>query len=129
MTPLKYDEIIAFGKRIEESAMVNIGGELYKGDAQNIHFSSGKYTDLQGGKFGLVDSTGKEIVPPIYDGIDDFREGMASVEVNNKFGFINKSGEVIIPLKYDFVYSSFYKAKVKLNGEEFYIDKTGKRID
>ncbi|MBQ1979963.1 MAG: WG repeat-containing protein, partial [Alistipes sp.] len=46
-----------------------------------------------------------------------------------KYGFIDKIGNVVISLKYDFVGSFFKgKAKVKLNGETFYIDKNGNRI-
>ena len=131
ITPIKYDVIIGFGQHIEGFALVNIGGELYKGDAQNIHFSTGKFNDTQGGKFGLVDSTGKEIVPPKYDDFRDFREGLAGVKLNEKFGFINKKGEEVIPLKYDWIILGFSdgRAQVELNGETFYIDKKGNKVE
>lgn len=101
------------------------------------------------GKFGFIDKTGKEIIAPKYDDIGEFSEGLVSVSVGGeregyydewsgeryeyytggKWGFIENTGKEIIPLKYDKV-SSFSqgKAKVELDGREFYIDKTGKEI-
>lgn len=48
---------------------------------------------------------------------------------NGKHGWIDKTGQVVIPLKYDDA-ESFEngKARVKLNGEWFYIDKQGNRV-
>ena len=53
-----------------------------------------------------------------------------------KYGFINKTGEVVIPIIYDFnIYTlaigfmNGMTTKVKLNGEEFWIDKNGNRIE
>ena len=53
-------------------------------------------------KYGYIDKTGKEIVPPKYDYAMDFSEGFASVRLNGKWGVIDKTGKEIIPLKYDY---------------------------
>ena len=45
-------------------------------------------------------------------------------------GFVDKTGKVVIPVQYDNAWVLINgKAKVSLNGETFYIDKTGKRLD
>lgn len=94
-------------------------------------------------KFGLVDFNGTEIIKPdTYDWTRSFSEGLAAVNIGGtwndktepdfeggKWGFIDTNGVVIIPIQYDAV-SAFYKgsSKVKLNGREFYIDKSGNEV-
>ena len=39
-------------------------------------------------KWGFIDKTGKEIVTPKYDKADDFKEGLAKVELNGKDFYI-----------------------------------------
>ena len=55
------------------------------------------------GKYGYIDTTGKEITDIKYEKANKFYNGMASVFVNGKWGYINKSGKEIIPVKYDSV--------------------------
>jgi hypothetical protein len=82
------------------------------------------------GKWGLIDKTGKEVIPCKYDYVGRvFSEGLAYVELNGKWGYINTTGNEVVPLIYDFAetFSNGF-ARVKLDGEEFYIDTRGKRI-
>lgn len=81
-------------------------------------------------------TSGEEIIPAIYDYAKNFREGYALVArskylgLQSKFGFIDKTGKEVIPLRFDFAYSfTNGKAKVRLNDEEFYIDKNGNRVE
>ena len=54
------------------------------------------------GKLGLIDQTGKEIIPPIYDEVGSFnQQGLALVKKNGKRGLIDTTGKEIIPLIYD----------------------------
>ena len=49
---------------------------------------------------------------------------------NGKFGFIDKMGDLIIPYKYDKAASfSNGRVLVVLNGEKFWIDKEGNRVE
>ena len=81
------------------------------------------------GKFGFVDKTGKEIVPPKYDDIHEFSEGLAKVQIDGKRGFINTEGKEVVELKYDKAWKfSEGLAKVKANGKFGFVDKTGKEI-
>lgn len=101
---------------------------------------------IEGGKWGFIDSTFKEVVPFKYDAVAFFSDGLASVNLGGKYyhydadygftggkwGFIDKTGNVVIPLVYDEIESGYGfengKAKVKLNEREFYIDKNGNEI-
>lgn len=78
------------------------------------------------GKMGFIDTSGKFIIPPIYEFVSSFSEGLACVKQDGKWGFIDMAGKVVIPLQYDDW--SFFKdglAWVKINGKYAVIDKTG----
>jgi hypothetical protein len=56
------------------------------------------------GKWGVMDASGKLIVPYIYSQVGhygEFSEGLAEVVLNKKSGYIDTTGKVVIPLKYD----------------------------
>lgn len=96
ITPIKYDKIHDFS---EGCARVNIGGnfEVKKYlDGENYK----NYTYFTGGKWGLIDPTGKEITPIKYDNISDFSEGRALVGISEKFGYIDTTGEEVVPVIY-----------------------------
>ena len=44
------------------------------------------------GKWGFKNNTEKIIIPAKYTEVNDFREGFASVQLNDKWGFIDKTG-------------------------------------
>ncbi len=83
-------------------------------------------------KKGLLDDTGKEILPVEYDSIYRFsKAGFAKVQKNGKWGFVNGKGELVIPLQYDDAISfPFYEhlAAVKKNNKWGFIDEAGKTI-
>lgn len=60
-----------------------------------------------------------------------FYDGMAGVKKKGtKFGFINSDLELVTGYKYDNIWGfNDGKAKVELDGETFYIDKRGNRIN
>ena len=89
-----------------------------------------------GTKFALIDKKNKLVTPFKYSYVNYFQEGMAVVAVNTKFmeaggnyGFVDKNGKEIIPMIFDAA-EEFKdgKAKVKREGKEFYINKTGKPV-
>lgn len=91
------------------------------------------------GKWGYIDKTGMEVIPFIYQYARGFQEGVAIVYIygvplngiaTHKCGFINKNGHEVIPCIYDDAKPfSNGLANVLLNGEWFYIDKNGNRVD
>ena len=51
------------------------------------------------GKLGIIDRSGKEIVPPKYDFIRVYQEGRAVVRLDGKYGVIDGDGNIIEELK------------------------------
>ena len=74
--------------------------------APNIYRYVGQFTDgyckvmLDDGQAGLIDSTGRVVVPCIYDGVDYPSEGRVLVGKNGLFGYTDMDGTVVIPLQY-----------------------------
>ena len=58
------------------------------------------------GLYGVINKTGKEIVPPQYHGIEKSEpNGLTIVQGENKlYGLINEKGEEIVPPKYKDMY-------------------------
>jgi hypothetical protein len=93
-------------------------------------------------KWGFIDSTGKEMIPLVYNEIgkynfdfgdpyQGFYNGLAMVALNGKWGAINKTGNLIIPAVYDEMefnaeYESDTRYRGKLNSEWQYFDEKGK---
>jgi hypothetical protein len=53
------------------------------------------------GLSGFVDTSGTIIIPAIYNGLEEFSDGLALTEKDGKFGYINKAGETVVPFVYD----------------------------
>jgi len=77
-------------------------------------------------KWGIIDSTGKEIIKPFSRSRIFYSEGLAAVKVNEKFGFIDLDGNFVIEPKYEFSFD-FQNglASVELDGKCGYINKNG----
>lgn len=78
------------------------------------------------GKWGFIDTTGKEVIPLKYSSVGNFKEGLCRVYFDKNCGFIDKAGKEIIALKYD--WAEDYKeglSKVRKDGKEGLIDVNG----
>ncbi len=62
-----------------------------------------------------------------YDKVWEFREGRASVKLNNKYGHVDTNGNIITPIIFDNV-SHFEKggAMIELNDVLGYVDSKGR---
>lgn len=92
--------------------------------------SSSSFSAELGGKWGLFDRNGKEIIKPIYDSLGTFSEGLAYIRLDGKMGYIDESGNVAIKAKFSQV-SSFFEglAWATLDGENYgFINKSGEFI-
>ena len=70
------------------------------------------------GKWGFLNGSGSFVIPPQFDWVSHFSEGLAAVMVGRKFGFIDETGAFVIKAQYseagDF---SEGLARVKVGGE------------
>lgn len=87
--------------------------------------------------YGFIDSTGKEVIPCIYDEADRFSDGLALVSKDGVPMFIDKKGKVVLSeelRKYNILEQpekvEFWDglAKVVLNGKLGFINKKGEEI-
>lgn len=82
---------------------------------------------LEGGKYGLIDFSGKKITKPIYDEIDSltYKEGEILVKQNDKYGVININGyEIIEPLYDEITVDGYYTADVQYKNAGYIISNT-----
>ncbi len=78
------------------------------------------------GKFGAIDTTGKEIIPPKYDNLTSFDKGQAIFTQNVLKGIVGKDGKEIISAKYDYIGDLLYgKRAVMSDGKWGCIDTKG----
>ena len=52
-------------------------------------------------KVGCINTKGKIIVPPIYDGIKEYTNNLFVIKLNGKYGCINSDGTVLFDTEYD----------------------------
>lgn len=52
------------------------------------------------GKWGYIDSTGKQVISPKFDLANSFSEGLAAVKVKDKCGYINKLGKAVVKRRF-----------------------------
>ena len=56
-------------------------------------FSDGLLIVQKNNKYGFIDTTGKEIIPCIYDEAHSFSEGLAVVKKNGIYGYVDRNGK------------------------------------
>ena len=83
----------------------------------------------ENGKYGFKDPGGTIIVPPVYDIVSGFTEGLAAVKKGKKWGYVDLAGNEVIP----FVYNNAYPfseglARVKKGSRFGFVDSTGKLV-
>ena len=112
--------------------------EQFETEFPNYPFSQELKTDLQFSrlnlfpfrvfnKFGAMDVDGDIKIPPIYESMGLFSEGLSMVGRDGKLGFINKQNELIIPCMYNSAYDFEQgRAIVELEDKYGLIDRTGK---
>ena len=140
--PLRYNVISPFSEGL---AAVKLGGKWGFMDRAGKDVIPFKYQDAKsfeeglaavklGSKWGFIDKNGDIVIQIQYDEIYiGFHGGVSAVKLDGKWGLINKFDKKITKFIYDDVTSIINDGRgitgVKLNGEKFYIDKNGNRIE
>lgn len=87
-----------WGYAMRSSAMAT---EFKYDQAWELHGGYGR-VEL-GGLFGLVDSTGAEVIAPRYTALSDLDQGVLIATGERGTGVVNTHGKVLVPLEYDTV--------------------------
>lgn len=85
----------------------------------------------QGDTRGFVRRNGDVVIPIVYEDAESFfSDDLVRVKLYGKWGYLDRKGDVVIPIVYDDA-ANFKngKAEVMLDGERFYIDAKGERIE
>ena len=81
-------------------------------------------------KWGYIDTTGAIIIPVKYHEAENFYDGYGRVRMGHKWGLYDKTGREIIKPTFNII-GPFEKgkAKVLLDGQVYYMNKEGIRVD
>lgn len=130
VVPCKYGYACFYGF-INGVARVADGGSFTDPDDLMPGYSeemNGHLTDLYtGGKWGYIDTSGREIVPLKYDKTEPFVNYMGRVRLGSKYGLVNQQGEEVVPCIYDYV-SYFSNGLALVSGGQF-VDQWGKFVE
>lgn len=90
------------------------------------------YVQNKDKKYGFIDTTGKTVIPFVYDKAENFsRQGLTIVTQNQKSALMNLSGKYLTPFKYDEIYHwdlNNELIRVKNNDKWGYINTQGEEI-
>ena len=82
--------------------------------------------DAHSGKWGFVDATGRLLGERLFDGAEDFSQGLALVRTGEKWGVINTAGVLVVEPRFDGEDPfSDQRALVELDRKFGYIDTHG----
>ena len=79
--------------------------------------------------YTFITEEGRQIIPNLYDDVDEFSEGLCAVSRNGKYGYINKSGKIEIDYLFDEAdpFEDGF-ALVKVNGKASVINRDGEML-
>ena len=112
-------------------------GTLFKDGLAYVNkgaYAKSLYIGLEGGKWGVIDKSGKEIIPTIYDHIYEIKNGLTIVGMgkypNEKKGLVGRDGKIILPVEYNDI--RILKGRLAVNkvriGPYALFDYTGKQL-
>jgi hypothetical protein len=78
--------------------------------------------------WGVIDRTGRQIVPFKYENISEFSDCLAAVEVDGKYGVIDTQGRMVIQPQFDFIGRFSEGLAAVVNHKYGFINKTGQIV-
>lgn len=100
----------------------------------NLHNLGRLFLVEKNKKVGLIDTNGRELLPPIYDKINEPESNRIAVHKDKKWGFLNYQLELVIPFQYDQCISEKFPSEhpdrcvIANNCVRGVIDSSGKQI-
>ena len=77
-------------------------------------------------KIGLIDRSGKVVIPAKYNDVFPFSEGLARVLFNGRYGFVDTAGNEVIPPAYKDAYNFASGHALVAKGNKWgFVDKNG----
>lgn len=104
-----------------EMALMDSKGKMITDFSYNsisMRTGCGLFIAKQGKKYGALDSTGKLVVPAIYDNVSEHGNNFVVVTSNKKSGLANQGGQVVLQPEYDYI-------SVINAADKFYVRKNG----
>ena len=141
VVPIRYEEVHPEGKSIYEVVLSHKmgladsqGKVIAKPEWDSIHSDSDRFTVTKNNKVGCMDSTGRLVIPVIYDKCYDwsgfvFFEGISYFYSRGKYGYITKDGKIISEAQWDTQsYCRNGYITVWKNGKRGVIDRNGNMV-
>lgn len=112
ITGVTYDFAIAVGDGYARVAMKGPSGDVWNDDA----------------KWGMVGRRG-EIVPPIYESLENLADGMFVAKKGRKYGYLDANGKEVTAFVYDDAETfSDGRGLVRVKGTYGFVDRTGNLV-
>ncbi|MCF8224820.1 MAG: WG repeat-containing protein [Bacteroidales bacterium] len=119
--------------------------EVYPFDNGPDYIAEGTFRIIKNNKVGIADTLGNTIIPPVYDFVYPFQDGLAvaniggekvPVEPENKhceyftwsggkWGVLDKNNDVLLDIKYDLKFDEITSNKIFSSENESYFIKDG----
>jgi hypothetical protein len=113
-------------------AFVNRSGEVVlsgRFDGLSTGFTAGLAPAASTGKWGFIDTNGKWIIDPQFEGAGSFADGLAPVKVGGRWGYIDRKGKFVVNPQYDRA-DEFREglASFRNDGKGGFIDTKGRAV-
>ncbi|WP_338792426.1 WG repeat-containing protein [Bernardetia sp. MNP-M8] len=82
---------------IQEQKKVSVNEKAIMDSLQKAQNIDALYKFEKNGKYGLINQNNKVKLEPIYDEINDFKEGIAWLRIDKKYGYVDRVGNIVIP--------------------------------
>lgn len=129
ITVAKLNDQLLFINKWNEAVFENIWDKV----VDDSPFSFGKCIVEKNGKQGVIDESGKEVLPLIYSKIKSI-SGQFAVQGNNKWGLLDVDCKTLYPITLDSIRGfywptdNYYVYKVKVGEKEGLLDSTGRLV-
>lgn len=81
------------------------------------------------GRYGMIDSTGRVIIPPKYAALGNPNEGLIPAREHGYYGYIDLNGQEVLPACYDYAEAfTSGRAKIYRGGVPALIDRSGRVV-